>query len=138
MPLGRRFRALKLWSVVRWYGAEGLRAHIRDDVRLAKRFAELVEHDDRFELAAPRTLALVCLRPRWEMLADATDERAEALTRRVLDRLNDSGRLYLSHAKVAGRTVLRFCIGAPRTEWAHVERAWRDITAVVDEVARAA
>lgn len=138
VPLGRRFRALKLWSVVRWYGAEGLRAHIRDDVRLAKRFAELVEHDDRFELAAPRTLALVCLRPRWEMLADATDERAEALTRRVLDRLNDSGRLYLSHAKVAGRTVLRFCIGAPRTEWAHVERAWRDITAVVDEVARAA
>ncbi|MGH3096301.1 MAG: aminotransferase class I/II-fold pyridoxal phosphate-dependent enzyme [Streptosporangiales bacterium] len=136
VPLGRRFRALKLWSVIRWYGAEGLRAHIRDDVQLAERFAELVAADDRFELAAPRPLALVCLRPRWEALTGATGEGADALTARVLDRLNDSGRLFLSHAKVGGRTVLRFCVGAPATEWAHVERAWNDIAAAVNEVAR--
>jgi aromatic-L-amino-acid decarboxylase len=136
VPLGRRFRALKLWSVIRWYGAAGLREHIRSDVELARRFAELVAADDRFELVA-RRLGLVCLRPRWESLVGADAAAADELTARLLGRLNDSGALYLSHAEARGRTVLRFCIGAPATEWRHVRAAWDRIAAGVDGIGAA-
>ncbi|MBO0830159.1 MAG: aminotransferase class V-fold PLP-dependent enzyme, partial [Streptosporangiales bacterium] len=135
IPLGRRFRALKLWSVLRWYGAAGLREHIRSDVESARRFAELVAADDRFETVAPPRLGLVCLRPRWERIAGVDAAAADELTARLLVELNDSGALYLSHAKVRGRTALRFCVGAPATRWRHVEAAWERIRAGVAELA---
>jgi aromatic-L-amino-acid decarboxylase len=114
VPLGRRFRALKLWAVIRWYGAEGLRAHIRAHVGLAQEFAEWVSADERFELVAPHHLALVTFRLR------AGDEATLAL----MERVNASGELYLTHTVVDGRTALRMAIGSPLTQQRHVEAAW--------------
>jgi aromatic-L-amino-acid decarboxylase len=114
VPLGRRFRALKLWAVIRWYGAEGLRAHIRDHVALAQEFASWVAADDRFELAAPHPLALVTFRLR------AGDDTTLAL----MERANASGELYLTHTVIDGRAALRLAIGSPLTRRRHVEAAW--------------
>jgi aromatic-L-amino-acid decarboxylase len=114
VPLGRRFRALKLWAVLRWYGAEGLREHIRTGVGLAQEFASWVRADPRFEVVAPHPLGLVCLR-----LA-AGDEASEAL----LTAVNASGEAYLSHTRVRGGYVLRVSIGATFTERRHVEALW--------------
>ncbi|CAN5161061.1 pyridoxal-dependent decarboxylase [soil metagenome] len=128
VPLGRRFRALKLWAVIRWYGAEGLRAHIRGHVALTQAFAGWVRADDRFEVVAPHPLSLVCFRPRWAGL-DAT--AADRRTRELMDRLNDSGALYLSHATVGDRMALRLAIGAPSTRREHIEAAWAAIRAAL-------
>jgi aromatic-L-amino-acid/L-tryptophan decarboxylase len=117
VPLGRRFRALKLWATIRHYGAEGLRHHVREHVRLAQDFADWVRADERFELVAPAPLNLVCFRHR------AGDE----VNRRILDRLNSSGRLFLTHTKLDGQLVLRMSIGAARTEHRHVAQAWAAI-----------
>jgi aromatic-L-amino-acid decarboxylase len=117
IPLGRRFRALKLWFVLRHYGVEGLRAHVRGYVARAAEFARWVEADPRFELAAPVTFNLVCFRLRGD------DARNEAL----MERLNASGALYLTHTRLAGRTVLRMAFGGTWTERRHVEAAWRAI-----------
>ncbi|HEY9473853.1 MAG TPA: pyridoxal-dependent decarboxylase [Mycobacteriales bacterium] len=124
VPLGRRFRALKLWAVIRWYGADGLRSHIRDHVAVAQRFAGWVRADDRFEVVAPHPLSLVCFRLRG---ADAPNER-------LLDALNASGRLYLSHTRVRGAYALRMAIGATLTEPRHVEAAWAQIQRTADAV----
>ncbi|PZS17310.1 MAG: aspartate aminotransferase family protein [Pseudonocardiales bacterium] len=118
VPLGRRFRALKLWAVIRWYGAEGLRAHIRGHVALAQEFASWVAADERFELVAPHPLALVTFRLR------AGDDD----TRAMLERVNASGELYLTHTTVNGNLALRMAIGSPLTERRHVEAAWRALS----------
>jgi aromatic-L-amino-acid decarboxylase len=118
VPLGRRFRALKLWFVLRWYGAAGLREHIRTGVRLAQHFADLVRADERFEIVAPHPLSLVCFR-----LCDHSD-RVDSINVDLLRRVNASGRAYLSHTKVHGRHTLRLAIGAPGTGRRHVEEVW--------------
>ncbi|MFD2419071.1 pyridoxal-dependent decarboxylase [Amycolatopsis pigmentata] len=117
VPLGRRFRALKLWSVIRWYGAEGLRQHLRTMVSLGDEFAALVSADPDFEVRPHHPFGLVCFRPLW------TDEETMAL----LERLNDSGELYLSHTRVAGRVFLRMAIGAPSVTSDHIAKAWATI-----------
>jgi aromatic-L-amino-acid decarboxylase len=124
IPLGRRFRALKLWFVIRHYGVEGLRHHVRRHVELAQRFASWVEASGRFELAAPAPLNLVCFRHRG----------GDEVNRRLLERLNGSGRLYLTHTTLSGRYTLRFCVGQTRTEARHVESAWRLIERAAREV----
>jgi len=125
VPLGRRFRALKLWFVLRHYGAEGLRHHIRQHVELARTFADWVEASPDFELAAPQRLNLVCFRHR------AGDE----FNRRLLESLNQSGALFLTHTVLNGRYVLRFCVGQTYTIRRHVEQAWR---LICEEAARLA
>ncbi len=122
VSLGRRFRALKLWFVIRSYGVEGLRFHVRRHVELAQRFAGWVAGSDRFELAARPPLNLVCFRHR------AGDE----FNRRLLDVLNASGRLYLTHTTLDGRFTLRLCVGQTRTEEPHVRAAWDAITAAAE------
>jgi aromatic-L-amino-acid/L-tryptophan decarboxylase len=119
IPLGRRFRALKLWFVLRWYGAEGLRAHIRSHVAMAQQLAGWAEADDRFDVVAPHPLGLVCLRPRW---ADEVD--ADVATMTLLERLNDGGEVFLTHTNVGGKAVLRIAIGSPATTPTHVEQVW--------------
>jgi aromatic-L-amino-acid decarboxylase len=119
VELGRRFRALKLWAVLRWYGAEGLRAHVRSGVALAQELAGWAGADDRFDVVTPHPLSLVCLRPRWP-----ADVDADVATMTLLERLNDGGEVYLTHTTVRGQVVLRVAIGAPTTTRAHVERAW--------------
>ncbi len=113
IPLGRRFRALKLWLTIRHYGIEGLQAHIRKHVGLAKLFVDLIEKSNSFELAAPPSLNLVCFRHKGD---NQTNER-------IIDKINQEGQIYLTHTKLNGRYVLRFCIGQIRTEEHHVRRA---------------
>jgi len=117
VQLGRRFRSLKLWFVIRHYGIEGLQHHIREHVRLAQHFVEWVRSDPRFELAAPAKLNLVCFRLRSGDQANQT----------LMDRLNASGDLYLTHTKLDGKFTLRLCVGQTNTEARHVERAWHRI-----------
>jgi aromatic-L-amino-acid decarboxylase len=120
VPLGRRFRALKLWMVIRHYGVEGLRRHVRRQVALAQDLACRVAADPRFELAAPAPLNLVCFRVK------GGDARNQAL----LDALNASGRLFLTHTKLDGKLTLRLCVGQAHTEERHVDEAWRRIAAL--------
>jgi len=114
VQLGRRFRALKLWFVIRHYGIEGLQHHIRQHVELAQQFAGWVAADPAFELAAPAPLNLVCFRLK------AGDEANRAL----LARLNDSGELYLTHTVLDGKFTLRLVVGQTYTEARHVAHAW--------------
>ena len=124
VPLGRRFRALKLWFVLRWYGAEGLRAHVRTAVAAAARFADLVRDDGRFEVVAPHPFSLVCFRLR------ASDETNQELLRRI----NATGRAFLTHTRVRGRYVLRLAVGAPATGPEHVVATWRLIQELAGEL----
>jgi aromatic-L-amino-acid decarboxylase len=117
IPLGRRFRALKLWMTIRHYGAEGIRHHVREHVRLARELAATIRSDGRFDVVAPVPLSLVCFRHRG----------GDEVNQRILDRLNRSGSLYLTHTRLDGRLVLRLAIGAAGTEQRHVERAWAAI-----------
>ena len=112
--LGRRFRALKLWAVLRCYGRSGLEERIREHVRLASLFEEWVRADERWEVVAPRHFSLVCFRLR------ASDEENE----RLLERVNASGEVYLSHTKLAGAYALRLAIGNFRTTEEDVRLAW--------------
>ena len=112
--LGRRFRSLKLWAVLRCYGAEGLRAIQREHIRLAQLFASLVEESPDWELAAPQRFSLVVFR------RNGTDEENAA----ILERVNRSGEIFLSHTKLNGRYVLRLAIGNARTTEDDVRRAW--------------
>jgi aromatic-L-amino-acid decarboxylase len=121
VPLGRRFRALKLWFVIRHYGVEGLQAVVLEHLRLARELASWVESDPDFELAAPVPINLVCFRH------VGGDEVNEA----IMHRLNDSGKLFLTHTKLGGRFTLRMSIGQMRTEERHVRRAWELIKAAV-------
>lgn len=121
IPLGRRFRALKLWSVIRWYGARGLREHVRGGIELAGEFAELAKAHPGFEVREHHPFGLVCFRPVWPGMST---EEANAATMALLERLNESGELYLSHTKVAGQVLLRLAVGAPATRPRHVHAAW--------------
>ena len=121
IPLGRRFRALKLWFVLRHYGVEGLQHHIREHIALAQKFAEWVRQDDRFELAAPVPLNLVCFRLK----------AGDGPTQSLMERLNRSGELYLTHTKLNDRFTLRMSIGGTNTRREHVEQAWKRLQAVV-------
>jgi len=112
--LGRRFRSLKLWAVLRCFGAEGLRALQREHIRLAGLFADWVDADPEWELAAPQRFSLVVFR------RNGTDEENEA----IVERANRSGEIFLSHTKLNGRYVLRLAIGNARTTEADVRRAW--------------
>jgi aromatic-L-amino-acid decarboxylase len=114
VPLGRRFRALKLWAVLRSYGREGLQAMIREHVRLAAEFERWVVGEPGWEVCAPRLFSLVCFR------RDGSDEENEAL----LERVNASGEVFLSHTRLDGRYVLRLAIGNARTTEDDVRLAW--------------
>jgi aromatic-L-amino-acid decarboxylase len=117
IPLGRRFRSLKLWFVIRHYGVEGLQFQVRRHIEIAQQFAEWVRRDERFELAAPTPLNLVCFRHRGD---DASNQL-------LMDRLNRSGDLYLTHTRLNDRFTLRFCVGQTHTTLRHVENAWKRI-----------
>ncbi len=112
--LGRRFRSLKLWAVLRCYGRDGLQARIREAVRLAEMFENWVEEEPGWEVCAPRYFSLVCFR------RDGSDAENEE----IVERVNRSGELFLSHTRLEGRYVLRLAIGNERTTEEDVRRAW--------------
>jgi aromatic-L-amino-acid/L-tryptophan decarboxylase len=123
IPLGRRFRSLKLWFVLRHYGIEGLQFHIREHIRLAQGFAEWVRADERFEIAAPVPLNLVCFRMKM----------GDEVNQRLMDGLNRSGDLYLTHTKLDGKLTLRLCVGQTNTTERHVQNAWKRIREEADQ-----
>jgi len=138
IQLGRRFRALKLWFVIRYFGAQGIVERLRDHIRLARLLAERIEADPDFEMAAPLSLSLVCFRYRPRSLAaklsrSAGPERLlvereiDGRNQQLLETVNGSGKLFLSHTRLNDRMVLRFAIGNIRTGEAHVLRAWDTI-----------
>jgi aromatic-L-amino-acid decarboxylase len=121
VALGRRFRALKLWMVIRAFGVSGLVERLRAHMAMASEFAMWVENDPEWILAAPQMFSLVCFRyaPPGVSPADADE-----INQQILDRVNAGGEAYLSHTKLNGRFVLRLAIGNLRTERRHVQRAW--------------
>ncbi len=121
VQLGRRFRALKLWFVIRAFGSDGLAERIRYHCEMAKEFAGWVEAAPDWELMAPTPLSVICFRYAPEGTSE--DER-DALNAAILERVNASGRVYLSHTKLGGAYTLRVAIGNLRTERRHVAEAW--------------
>jgi len=117
IQLGRRFRALKLWFVIRHYGVEGLQHNVREHARIAHQFAQWISEDTRFELAAPVPLNLVCFRHKG----------GDSVNQGIMDRLNRSGDLFLTHTKLDGKLTLRLSVGQLNTKARHVKRAWERI-----------
>jgi aromatic-L-amino-acid decarboxylase len=119
--LGRRMRALKLWVELRWFGLEGLRRRIRHHLDLAAELAATVDADPDWERLAPAPFSTVCLRWHAAVLGDDELDRANEA---IMDAVNRSGEVFLSHTRLDGRFVIRVAIGNLRTERRHVERAW--------------
>lgn len=119
LPLGRRFRALKLWFVLRMFGAEEIRRIVREHLRLTALFASLVEADPDFELAAPYPVNLVCFR----------HVGGDAVNQSIMDAINESGAAFFTHTVLDGAFTLRMAIGAERTEEHHVRKVWELIRA---------
>ena len=130
IQLGRRFRALKLWFVLRSYGVEGLQKIVREHIRLAEMFKAWVENHELFELMAPVTVSLVCFR--------LNDGRSEAelneLNRVFLEKLNQTGKLLLTHTTLRGKYVLRLSVAARMTEERHVQAAWDVIQSTAEDL----
>lgn len=121
VPLGRRFRALKLWFVLRSYGLAGLQAKLREHIRLNEQFAQWVDEAEDFELLLPPFLNFTCFRYHP---GSADEAQLNALNEQLLQRINQSGELFLTHTKIGQRYVLRMVIGQTYVEAADVERAW--------------
>lgn len=122
IPLGRRFRSLKLWMVMRLYGLEGLRTHIRNHIAMAAYFEELVVQDTRFKVVAPRTFSLVCFRL---LPPPNSEDNGNKLNHDLLDSVNSTGSVFITHTVLSGEYILRFAVGAPLTEVRHVSAAWQ-------------
>ncbi|PON82323.1 Aromatic-L-amino-acid decarboxylase [Trema orientale] len=166
ITLNRRFRALKLWLVLRSYGVERLQGFLRSHVRMAKLFEALLEEDDRFEVVVPRSFAVVCFRVsplaiskfKLIIITSSNDHKIEndvvrkgeccvingdaalrekcinEVNRELLELVNGSGRVYMSHGVVGGVFVLRFAVGATLTEESHVVRAWKVVKEHADTI----
>ncbi len=125
VQLGRRFRSLKLWFVIRYYGTAGLQQYVRHHIALAQSFAGWVREDDRFELVVDPPLNLICFRYK------GSNQDNESL----LQRLNASGSVYLTHTKIEGTYTLRLCVGTRTTTLDHVKEVWQHITGLADDLA---
>lgn len=120
IQLGRRFRSLKLWFVMRYFGREGMIERLREHCRLARLFASWVEESENFELLAPVPFALVCFRACPEGVEDL-----DALNERIMNEINASGEAYLSHTKLNNKFTLRLSVGSIRVEERHLNKVWR-------------
>ncbi len=129
---GRKFKSLRLWLVLRSYGVANLQSHIRSDVRMAKVFEGLVKSDPRFEIVVPRWFALVCFR--LNPFSWAGSGYTELLNRKLLEWVNSTGRVYMTHTIVGGIYILRFAVGATLTEDHHVAAAWKLIKEGADAI----
>ena len=127
VQLGRRFRALKAWMVWRAFGREGIAARIREHLRLAKLFAEWVEGDKRFELAAPVMMGVVCFR-----FVGAASDKIDNLNTKMVERINTSGRGYITQTKLRGQTVMRIGLGNVLTTEQHLRNVWELVQQAAD------
>ena len=129
IQLGRRFRALKLWFVMRYFGREGLQARLREHCRLARQFASWVEESENFEMMAPVPFALVCFRACPKDVKDL-----DALNERIMNEINASGKAYLSHTKLNGKFTLRLSVGSIRVEERHLIKVWELLNERISEM----
>ena len=120
--MGRRFRALKLWFVIRNYGVKGLQEKIRRHIRLARELSKRMEAAERFEILAPVPLNLICFRYRPTGVKDKA--ALDRINAELLDRLNATGKLFMTHTRLNGVYTLRMMIGQTEVEERHVEQAW--------------
>ena len=132
IQLGRRFRALKLWFVMRYFGSEGLIDRIREHCRLAELFASWIEDSPDFEMLAPVPFALVCFRACRDGTADL-----DALNERIMNEINASGEAYLSHTKLNGKFTLRLSVGSIRVEEQHLKKVWELLNEHLNGVVKA-
>jgi aromatic-L-amino-acid decarboxylase len=123
IQLGRRFRSLKLWMILRYFGREGLSARIREHCRLARLFASWIEESADWEILAPVPLSLVCFRynPKGREMSEA---ELDAANEAIMNNVNATGRAYLSHTKLQGKLTLRLSIGNIRTTEKHIGHTW--------------
>ncbi len=138
--LGRRFRALKLWMLLRYFGIEGLRSRLERHLAMAARLAALIDADPDAERLAPAPFATLCFRYRPSELTGREREpavaaRLDALNETLMARVNATGEAFLSHTRLDGRYTIRIAIGNPRTEWRHVGRTWELVTSIGRELA---
>jgi aromatic-L-amino-acid/L-tryptophan decarboxylase len=131
IQLGRRFRALKAWVIFRSFGRDGMAARLREFVRLANVLAEWIKSDDRFELAAPVSMGVVCFR-----FNVGDENKSDQLNSELVERINASGRAYLTQTKLSGRTVMRIGLGNVLTTEDHLRRAWEMICETASELNR--
>lgn len=124
VQLGRRFRSLKLWFVIRHYGVKGLQYHIRKHVEMAQQFADWIRTSDDFELVAPVPLNLVCF----------AHKKGDDFNRRLLETINTQGKMYFTHTVINGQYVLRMCIAQTHTQPEHVSHAWQIIQNTANEM----
>jgi len=129
IQLGRRFRALKMWMLIRYFGAEGMADRIRENCRQARELAAWIDADPDWERLAPVPFGTVCLRHRSAALASSAEEpevlaRLNARNAAILERVNQSGKIFLSHTALRGRYTIRVSIGNPRTRMEHVRLCW--------------
>ncbi|MFP4448809.1 MAG: pyridoxal phosphate-dependent decarboxylase family protein [Bacteroidales bacterium] len=132
IPLGRRFRALKLWFVLRYYGLKQIREKLRYHINLANELKTWIEEDGRFEILAPVTFNLVCFRFHPETINEI--EQLNALNETLMHKINDSGNIYLTHTKLNGNYTLRMVIGQTDVERRHVVEAWKTIREIAEEL----
>jgi aromatic-L-amino-acid decarboxylase len=121
LQLGRRFRALKLWMVIRMYGVQGIQNVLRRHIDLAQQFADWVRDSDDFELMAPVPFSTVCFRAKPAGIAE---EDLDHLNETLMHSVNKTGKMYISHTKLRNKWTLRLAIGNLKTEQSHVEQAW--------------
>src|SRR5262249_21016892 len=122
IQLGRRFRALKAWVIWRSLGRSGVVARLREQIRLANVLSDLVKKDNRFELSAPASMGVVCFR-----FIDSDVNKLDKLNSDIVERINASGRAYLTQTKLRGRTVIRIGLGNVLTTEEHLSKAWEII-----------
>ncbi len=127
IPLGRRFRALKLWHVINYYGVVGLQKYIRSHVANAQELRSWIEADERFELMVSAPLILICFR----------HKNGDGFNEKLLHTLNESGRLYLTHTKLNDQFVIRISVGQATTTLDHLKKTWKFISKIVDELEEA-
>ena len=132
IPLGRRFRALKLWFVIRYYGVEGLQEIIRKHIKLASQVEEWINRSSNFELVTPRSLSLINFRFLPEQNGKFLD--IDKLNLKLLNELNDSGSVYFTQNRVRGDFVIRWSIGQTNTELRHVEDAWIQVQKIASSL----
>jgi len=131
LQLGRRFRSLKLWFILRYFGREGLQNILREHLRLAKLFEKMIEESPRFERLAPVHFSTVCFRA---LKKNANEEELNTLNSHLLDSINARGKIFLSHTKLNGKFTLRFVASSLRTEERHVRKAWEIINEEYEKI----
>ena len=132
IPLGRRFRALKLWFVIRSFGVNGLQEKLRYHISLAKELEEKIRNEKDFEILAPRTLNLICFRFKPEGINSPTE--LDKLNEKLLHKINETGKIYISHTKLNGTYSLRFIIAQTNVTREHVENAWEIIKLISKKI----